>query len=217
MRNFSQIKRNSITILQRNSKSFVNIWSAEYNKVNVKLSDSQLNKLRSSAKNQTGVTLRINIKMFDGNNLPYKLLLTARQKTKPRNAFENILSAGIKLSKTQISKITNFGGFLGSLLRKIAGPLMKVAVPVAKNNLAPLGITTAASAVDAGFQKKIHGCGTTTLIISNEEMNDIMKIVQALKDYNILVTGIIRKEYKSIIRINRDLMEFILKIICLKK
>ena len=94
---------------------------------------------------------------------------------------------------------------------------MKVAVPVAKNNLAPLGITTAASAVDAGFQKKIHGCGTTTLIISNEEMNDIMKIVQALKDYNILVTGIIRKEYKSIIRINRDLMEFILKIICLKK
>ena len=155
--------------------------------------------------------------MFDGNNLPYKLLLTARQKTKPRNAFENILSAGIKLSKTQISKITNFGGFLGSLLSKIAGPLMKVAVPVAKNNLAPLGIATAASAVDAGFQKKIHGCGTTTLIISNEEMNDIMKIVQALKDYNILVTGIIRKEYKSIIRINRDLMEFILKIICLKK
>ena len=217
MRNFSQIKRNSITILQRNGKSFVNIWSAEYNKVNVKLSDSQLNKLRSSAKNQTGVTLRINIKMFDGNNLPYKLLLTARQKTKPRNAFENILSAGIKLSKTQISKITNFGGFLGSLLSKIAGPLMKVAVPVAKNNLAPLGIATAASAVDAGFQKKIHGCGTTTLIISNEEMNDIMKIVQALKDYNILVTGIIRKEYKSIIRINRDLMEFILKIICLKK
>ena len=195
----------------------MNIWSAEYNKVNVKLSDSQLNKLRSSAKNQTGVTLRINIKMFDGNNLPYKLLLTARQKTKPRNAFENILSAGIKLSKTQISKITNFGGFLGSLPSKIAGPLMKVAVPVAKNNLAPLGIATAASAVDAGFQKKIHGCGTTTLIISNEEMNDIMKIVQALKDYNILVTGIIRKEYKSIIRINRDLMEFILKIICLKK
>ena len=154
--------------------------------------------------------------MFDGNNLPYKLLLTARQKTKPRNAFENILSAGIKLSKTQISKITNFGGFLGSLLSKIAGPLMKEADPVAKNSLAPLGITTAASAVDAGFQKKIHGCGTTTLIISNEEINVIMKIVQALK-YYILVTGIIRKEYKSIIRMNRDLMEFILEIMCLKK
>ena len=61
------------------------------------------------------------------------------------------------------------------------------------------------------------GSETTTSIISNEEMNDIMKIVQALKDYKILVTGIIRKEYKSIIRMNRDLMEFILEIICLKK
>ena len=63
----------------------------EYNKVNVKLSDSQLNKLKSATKNQTGVTLRINIKMFDGNYLPQGLLLTTRQKTKLRNAFKNIL------------------------------------------------------------------------------------------------------------------------------
>ena len=56
----------------------------EYNKVNVKLSDSQLNKLKSAVKKQTGVTLRTNIKMFNGNNLPHKLLLTARQKTKLR-------------------------------------------------------------------------------------------------------------------------------------
>ena len=67
---------------------------------------------------------------------------------------------------------------------------MKVAVPLAKNILAPLGITAAASAIDAGIQKKIHGSGTTTLIISNEEMNDIMKIVQALEDYNILLKGV---------------------------
>ena len=69
------------------------------------------------------------------------------------------------------------GGFLGSLLSKIAGPLMKVAVPLVKGILAPSGITAAASATDAGIQKKIHGSETTTLIISNEKMNDVMKIV----------------------------------------
>ena len=144
----------------------------EYSKVNVKLSNSQLNKLKTAAKNQTGVTLRMNIKMFNGNNLPHELLLTTRQKTKLRNAFENNMSTDIKLSKAQISKI----GFLGSLLSKIAGPLMKIAVPLGNNILAPLGITAAASAIDAEIQKKIHGSGTTTLIITNEEMNDIMKI-----------------------------------------
>ena len=67
---------------------------------------------------------------------------------------------------------------------------MKVAVPSAKNILAPLEITTAASAIDAGIQKKIHGSGKTTLIISNEEMNDIIKTFQAFEDSNILLTGI---------------------------
>ena len=67
---------------------------------------------------------------------------------------------------------------------------MKVAVPLAKNILAPLGITAAASAIDAGIQKKIHGSGTTTLIISNDEMNVILKIVQALEDSNILLRGV---------------------------
>ena len=67
---------------------------------------------------------------------------------------------------------------------------MKVAIPLAKNVLAPLGITAAASAIDAGIQKKIHGSGTTTLIISNEEMNDIIKIVQALEDSNMLLKGV---------------------------
>ena len=62
---------------------------------------------------------------------------------------------------------------------------MKVAVPLVKNILGSLGITTAASAIDAGIQKKIHGSGTTTLIISNKEMNDIMKIIQALEDSKI--------------------------------
>ena len=67
---------------------------------------------------------------------------------------------------------------------------MKVAICLAKNVLAPLGITAAASVIDAGIQKKIHSLGTTTLIVSNEELNDIMKIVQALENSNILLKGV---------------------------
>ena len=77
---------------------------------------------------------------------------------------------------------------------------MKVAAPLAKNILAPLGITAATSAIDAGIQKKIHDSGTTTLIISNKEMNDKMKIVQALENSNILlkrVTKTIKNEIKE--------------------
>ena len=138
--------------------------------------------------------------MFDGNDLPHELLLATRQKTKLKNAFNNNMSTDLELSKAQISKIIQSGGFLGSLLSKLAGPLMKVAIPLAKNVLAPLGITAAASAIDAGIQKKIHGSGTTTLIISNEEMNDIMEIIQALEDSKILlneVTETIKNETKE--------------------
>ena len=162
----------------------------EYNKVNVKLSDSQLNKLKTTVKNQIEVTLRMNIKMFNGRNISHELFLTTRQTTKLRSAIEYNISTGIKLSKSQISKIIQSGGFLSSLLSKLAGLFTKVAVPLAKNILAPLGITAAASVIAAGSQKKIHGSGTTTLIISNEEMNDIMKIVQALEDSNIIMKGI---------------------------
>ena len=137
----------------------------EYSKVNVKLSDTQPKKLRNSVKNKTGSTLGIRLRMFNGNDLPHELLLTTRQKTKLRNAFNNNMSTDIKLSKARISKIIQSGGFLGSLLSKLAGPLIKVAIPLAKNVLAPLGITAATSAIDAGIQKKIHGPGTTTLII----------------------------------------------------
>ena len=67
---------------------------------------------------------------------------------------------------------------------------MKVAISLVDNVLGPLGMTAATSAIDAGFQKKTHGSGTTTLIISNEEMNDMMKIVQVLEDSNILLKGV---------------------------
>ena len=125
----------------------------EYSKVNAELSDTQRKKLKTTVKDKTGTTLRISLKMFNGNDLPHELLLTTRQKTKLRNAFNNNMSTDLKLSKAQISKIIQSGGFLGSLLSKLAGPLMKVAIPSAKNVLVPFGITAAASAIDAGIQK----------------------------------------------------------------
>ena len=140
----------------------------KYNKVNIKLSDSQPNKLKSAAKNQTRVTLRMSMKMFNGNNLPHESLLIKRQKLKLRNAFENKMPTYIKLSKAQISKIIQSGGVLGALLSKLPDMLIKVAVSLAKNISGPSGITAAASTVHAGIQKKIHYSGTTTLIISNE-------------------------------------------------
>ena len=127
----------------------------------------------------------MSLKMLDKNDSLHVLLLTTRQKPKLRNAFNNKMPTNLKLSKDLISKIVQFAGFLGSLLSKLAGPLMQVAIPLAKNVLAPLGITASASIIDAGIQKKIHGLGTTILIISNEEMNDIMIIVQTLDDSNI--------------------------------
>ena len=85
----------------------------EYNKVNAKLSDSHLSKLKSADKDQTGTTLRMNMKMFSGNNLARELLLPTRQTTKLGNAIENDMLTDIKLSKAQISKIIKSRGFLG--------------------------------------------------------------------------------------------------------
>ena len=103
----------------------------EYSKVNVKLTDAQLKKLKTAVKNNVGTTLIMNVKMLNENNLPHELLLARRQKPKLRNAFNNNMSAEITLSKAQISKIIKSSGFLGSLLSTIAGPLMKVAVLLA--------------------------------------------------------------------------------------
>ena len=161
----------------------------EYSTVNAKLSNSQLNKLKSAVKNKQGTTLRMNASMFNGNNLPHELFLTQRQTTKLINNIENNLQTDIKLGKAQISKIIQSGGFLGKLL----GPLLKTGLPLLKSVIKPLGLlglTAASSAIDAGVQKKIYGSGTTTLVISNEEMNNIMKIVQALEDSNILLKGV---------------------------
>ena len=114
------------------------------------------------------------------------MLLTARQNTKLRNAINNNSATDIKLSKAQIKKLMQSRGFLGKLLSKLSGPLMKVALPLAKNVLAPLGLIAAMSAIDGGIQKKIHGSGVK-LIIEQEDMKDIMKIIEALENSGILL------------------------------
>ena len=110
----------------------------EYSNVNVKLTDTQLKKLETAVKNRTGTTLRLSLKMLDGNNLPHELLLTTRQKTKLRNTFNNNMSTDLKLYKAQITKIIQSGLFLGSLLSKLAGPMMKRAVPLEKKYFSPI-------------------------------------------------------------------------------
>ena len=130
----------------------------------------------------------------DEINFPHQLLLTNTQVSNLCKAFANNLSANIKLSKTQLSKMIQSGGFLGRLL----GPLLKnglplisnVIKPLAKNVLIPLGLTATASAADAGIHKKILGSGNTTLIVSNSDMKDLNKIVKSLEDSGLLLKGV---------------------------
>ena len=162
----------------------------QYNSLNVKLSNSQLNKLKSSIKNETDVGLRTSSNIVgdsnDNTNFLHELFLTNRQVANIRKAFANHSSIDIKLSKTQLSKMIQSGGFLGNLLGKLAGPLMKVA----KNVLAPLGLSAAMSAIDGSLKKKMLGSGMTTLIISNDEMDDILKIVKSLENSGVLLKGV---------------------------
>ena len=123
-------------------------------------------------------------------NLFHKLLLTNRQNANLRKAFPSQTSTDIKLSK-----IIQLEGFLGRLLGPLLKrglPLMKSAIqPLAKSVLIPLGLTAAASAADAGIHKKILGSGhNTTLIISNDEMKDILKIVKSFEDSGLLLEGV---------------------------
>ena len=150
----------------------------EYSKINCKLTNIQLNKLKKAVKSNEGATLRLGIKNFNKDELPHELFLTTRQNIKLRNAINNNLATDIKLHKAQTKKLIKSGGFLG-----------KLALPLAKNVLAPLGLTAAMSAIDESIQKKIHGSGIK-LIIEEEDMNDIMKIIEALENSGILLKGV---------------------------
>ena len=161
----------------------------EYSKADCKLTNVQLNELKRAVKSNEGATLRLSNRNFKKDETPHELLLTTRQDTKLRNALNNNSATDIKLSKTQIKEIIQSGGFLGKLLSKLAVPLMKVAMSLAKNVLAPLGLTAAMSAIDGSIQKKIHGSGVK-LIIEQEDMKDIMKIIKALENSDILLKGV---------------------------
>ena len=125
----------------------------------------------------------------DEANFPHKLLLTNRQTLSLRKSFANHTSLDIKLSKTQLTKMQK-GGFLNFLM-----PLLKSGLPLLKSVVKPLGmlgLTAAASATDAAINKKILGPGNhTTLIISIDDMKDLLKIVKSLEDSGILLDGII--------------------------
>ena len=172
----------------------------QYNSLNVKLSNSQL-KLKSAIKNETDVVLRISSNMIgnsgDNTNFPHELFLTNRYVSNLRKAFAKNTSTDIKLSKTQLSKMIQSGGFLG----RLSGPLLRTGLPsmksvikpLAKSVLLPLGLKAAASAADAGIHKNILGSGhnnNTTLIISNDEMDDILKIVKSLENSGVLLKGV---------------------------
>ena len=110
----------------------------QYNRLNVKLSNSQLNKLKSAIKNETELVIRSSPNMIgdsnDETNFPHELLLTDRQVSSIRKAFANNSSADIKFSKTQLSKMIQSGRFLGKLLV----PLLKSGLPLIKNVITPL-------------------------------------------------------------------------------
>ena len=172
---------------------------AQYNTLIVKCSNSQLNKLKSRLKNDTQVTLKLVKPNEEGNSndensFPRTLVLTNTQVLRLRKAFANISSANIKLSKTQLSKIGQPGGFLGRHL----GPLLKAGFPLTKNVLKqlaksfliPLGLTAAASATDSAVQKKIFELNMSALIISNEEIYDIIKIIKSLEEFGLLIKSV---------------------------
>ena len=133
----------------------------QYNILNVKISNSQLNKLKPATKKETDVVLRLSLNIIfnfdDETNFPHLLFLLNRQVKNLRKAFGNYTSANIRLSKTQLSKTVQSGGFLGRLLGPLLTglPLIKnVIKPLAKSVLILLEITEEASTADAGIRKK---------------------------------------------------------------
>ena len=130
----------------------------------------------------------------DENNFPHKLFLTNTQISKLRKALANNSLANIKLSKTQLHKIGQSGGLLdrplGQLLKAGLPLIRNVLKPLAKSVLIPLGLTATASATDVDIHKKMFGSNTTTLIISNEEINDTMQIIKSLEESGLLIKGV---------------------------
>ena len=166
----------------------------QYNILQVKLSNLQFNKLKLGIKNGTEVILKVSSNVVgdsnDENNFPH-VSLTNTQVSKLCKAFANGWSANTKLSRSQLHKIGQPGGFLSRLL----GPLLKTGLQLIRNLLRPLaksilitsGLTAAAAATDATIHKKMFGSGVKTFLILNKEMNDIMKMVKSLEKSGLLI------------------------------
>ena len=149
-----------------------------------------MKKLKEAVKSNNGTTLRIGNKNFNKADLLHELFFTQTQINKLREKVENNMSTDIKLSKTQINKLIKEGGALGSILARFI-KLIKPAVSLGKNILAPLGLSAAMSATDTAIQKKKnHGYGTKTVKFSNKDLDDMTKIVKALEDSDVLMKGI---------------------------
>ena len=158
--------------------------------------NTQLNKLKSAAKNKTGTILRINKKNFEDEELPHELFLTIRQTSKVRNAFANNMSTDIKLSNAQIFKIIQSGGSFGSWLGNLGKrALTNIAIPLARDILAGLVSNLTSNAIGK-FERKTSGKGTVrggkvfTLFILNGNMSDIIKITKSLEDSVVLIDGV---------------------------
>ena len=118
--------------------------------------------------------------------MPHELFLTTAQETKIRDAFANNMPTDIQVRIAQLSKIIQSGGFLGALLGKLAGPLMKDGFPLAQFFLTPLATMTSLSAIDGAIHGKMRGKGVVragkgiTLVISHKDMDDIIRILKSL-------------------------------------
>ena len=163
---------------------------AQYNKVNLHLTNLQLKKIQDAVKNNNGKTIRLSNKNFNKNfnknQLLHEVYLTQRQMERLNDKIKNNMSTDIKLSKVHINKIIKEGGNLGKLFLP---KLIKPAISLGKPILAPLGLSAAMSATDAAIQKKMYGSGNAALIISDNDMNDLIKIVTALEEHDILLKG----------------------------
>ena len=162
----------------------------EYERVNLTLSNPQIKKLKQAVKSNNGTTLRIGNKSFNKADLLHELFLTQTQINKLREKVENNMSTDIKLNKAQINTLIKEGGALGSILARFLPKLIKQALSLGKNILAPLGLSAAMSVTDAAIQKKLHGYGTKTVKFSKKDLDDMTKIVKALEDSDVLIKGV---------------------------
>ena len=131
----------------------------QYNKIDLHLKNTQLKRMQDAVKSNNGTTIRLSNKNFNKNHLLHKLYLTQKLMEKLIDKIRNNMSTDIKLSRVQINKIIKEGGHLGKLLMSFLPKLIKPAISIGKNILAPLGLSAAMSARDAAIQKKMYGSG----------------------------------------------------------